>query len=323
MARRSATIQARRSTTGRRRSPSVGRAATAPVAPPAHLADPALTRGDPVRVVVVGCGGTGSVVAGGLVMLHQAMRALGHPAGLAVTLVDGDRISAANCVRQPFHAGEVGLYKAVVLAHRANAFAGLAWDAVPEFLAPVVTDDQRSIFASRGGERRQPGARAARALRDADLVIGCVDSRAARALLHAHLTQRTSRAGYWLDFGNDAATGQVVLGQPANARNAVTAGRLPTVAELYPEIVDAATETTDAPSCSAAEALARQELFVNQSVAHYGLALLGRLFRYGRVAHHGGFVNLATGRTTALPVDPARWAACGPRPSRGRCRRTA
>ena len=43
-----------------------------------------------VRVLAVGCGGTGSVIATGLPYLHQALLANGHPAGLQVTLMDGD-----------------------------------------------------------------------------------------------------------------------------------------------------------------------------------------------------------------------------------------
>jgi hypothetical protein len=35
--------------------------------------------------------------------------------------------------------------------------------------------------------------------------------------------------------------------------------------------------------------------------------MLARLFRYGRLSYHGGFVNLRTGRTTSLPVDPLIW----------------
>ena len=69
-----------------------------------------------VRVTVVGCGGTGSAISAGLPHLHQAMLAWGHPYGLDVTLVDGDRISRSNCVRQPFSESEIGLYKATVLA---------------------------------------------------------------------------------------------------------------------------------------------------------------------------------------------------------------
>jgi PRTRC genetic system ThiF family protein len=80
-----------------------------------------------VRITVVGCGGTGSAVAAGLPHLHQAMLASGHPHGLDVTLVDGDRISRTNCVRQPFSESEIGLYKSTVLATRINLFWGLGW----------------------------------------------------------------------------------------------------------------------------------------------------------------------------------------------------
>jgi len=62
------------------------------------------------------------------------MLAYGHPGGLHVTLVDGDRISRANCVRQPFSESEVGLYKADVLATRINLFWGLGWDSDIRFL---------------------------------------------------------------------------------------------------------------------------------------------------------------------------------------------
>ena len=87
-----------------------------------------------VHVVVVGCGGTGSAIASGLPYLHQSMLATGHPGGLDVTLIDGDRISATNCVRQPFSEGEIGLFKSVVLVRRLNLFWNLEWKAVPKHL---------------------------------------------------------------------------------------------------------------------------------------------------------------------------------------------
>ena len=78
-----------------------------------------------VRVLVVGCGGNGTAVAAGLPYLHQAMLVAGHPGGLRVTLMDGDIISPANCVRQPFTSAEIGLAKAVVMVSRLNLFWGL------------------------------------------------------------------------------------------------------------------------------------------------------------------------------------------------------
>jgi len=48
------------------------------------------------------------------------------------------------------------------------------------------------------------------------------------------------------------------------------------------------------PSCSAAEAFDRQGPFVNPTLANHALALLARLFRYGTVSYHGGFVGLSS-----------------------------
>ena len=73
-----------------------------------------------IIVSIVGCGGTGSHISTGMPYLHQALLAAGHPYGLRVFLIDGDRITETNCVRQPFSRSEVGLYKAVVLINRLN-----------------------------------------------------------------------------------------------------------------------------------------------------------------------------------------------------------
>jgi len=65
--------------------------------------------------------------------------------------------------------------------------------------------------------------------------------------------------------------------------------------------------TNSLASCSAAESLERQEAFVNQVLAQHALALLARLFRYGNVSYHGGFINLREGCGGRLPVDPDLW----------------
>ena len=104
-------------------------------------------------------------------------------------------------------------------------------------------------------------------------------------------------------------SGQFVLGQPLRKGRKDRAKRLPCVHELFPSIVHGRADKRDRlPACSAAEALDRQEPYINSTIANHVLALLARLFRYGRSAHHGGFVNLATGRVTPLSVDPAVWA---------------
>jgi PRTRC genetic system ThiF family protein len=146
--------------------------------------------------------------------------------------------------------------------------------------------------------------------------VGCVDTRSARAII-AENTAGRSGTGYWLDVGNSASSGQFVLGEPQNARNKRSRTRLRTVAELYSEVVDPALDDTE-PSCSAVEALERQECFVNTVLAQHALALLGRLFRYGELSHHGAFVDIAASRSVPLRIDPLRWRRAKRRESSNR-----
>ena len=235
-------------------------------------------------MAVIGCGGTGSAIVGGLPHLHQALIAGGHPSGLAVTVIDGDRISAANCVRQPFSASEIGLFKSVVLINRLNLFWGLDWQAVPQHLGAGTTCTTILISSSVASTAALPEQR-----------------------YMGRVTATWCGIGYWLDIGNNADTGQFVLGQPLNRANRHKAYRLRAVSELFPEIIDPALDDDQQPSCSAAEALERQHPFINQTLANHALALLSRLFRCEPMAYHGGFLNLSSGALVALRAEPKVW----------------
>src|SRR5258708_24041262 len=237
---------------------------------------PGLLLGRKVRITVVGCGGTGSAIAGGLPYLHQSMVALGHPYGLDVTLVDGDLVSRTNCVRQPFSESDIGRHKVIVLANRINMFWGFNWKAVPHFLDETWREET-------------------------DILIGCVDSREARNKMIR--SAACGRCYYALDIGNNYDSGQFILGQPKNSRNNKSRLRLPTVAELFPEIIDPKLDEGDnLPSCSDIQALVKQAAFINQTLAYQALAMLAKLFREGRLSHHGCFLNLSQGRMVPLPI---------------------
>jgi PRTRC genetic system ThiF family protein len=247
-----------------------------------------------VRILVVGCGGNGSAIAAGLPYLHQALLVYGHPEGMHVTLLDPDLISPTNCVRQPFSRSEIGLYKAVVLANRLNLFWGLDWEGIPDRLDP---------------KRRLDGV---------DIVIGCVDTRMARGAI-AKCSEDWSEVDYWLDLGNNADGGQFVLGEPLNRRNRRHRLRLRTVSELFPEVIQPDLDGDGLPSCSAAEALDRQEPFVNPTLANHALALLARLFRYGAISYHGGFLSVSSlSGLQALRVDPKYWQRLRRKPRHSR-----
>jgi PRTRC genetic system ThiF family protein len=158
-----------------------------------------------IRIAVVGCGGTGSAVLSGLPFLHHALLAAGHPYGLHVCAIDGDRITETNCVRQPFTKSEIGLYKVHVLIQRLNVFWGLNWVAYPTHVRHGVD------------------------VPDCDFLISCVDTRAARADLARIVRLKTRRFHYWLDTGNNADSGQFVLGEPLRRGRKDRATRLPCV----------------------------------------------------------------------------------------------
>jgi PRTRC genetic system ThiF family protein len=132
-------------------------------------------------VLIVGAGGNGSAVLLGLPYLHQAMKVWGHAGGIHVMLVDGDLVSESNCVRQPFASADVGLNKAVVLINRVNLFWGLRWHAHPEHF------HKDSLRTNSAGPH---------------LIIGCVDTQAARQGILSAVTRANDSTVYWLDLGN-------------------------------------------------------------------------------------------------------------------------
>ena len=244
------------------------------------------------RILLIGSGGNGSAVLFGLQYLHHALVAWGRDAGLSVTVMDGDLVSPTNCVRQPFGAADVGQNKATVLVNRVNLFHGLAWRA-------------QDMFFSKDTKNNASGYD-----NTIDLVISCVDTRGARREMHEAFHARSGpwrNVRYWLDLGNNASNGQFVLGQPLNDVNRQSRTRLRTVTELFPSIMDTSQGEGPLPSCSAAEALERQEPFVNNVLASTALAMLTRLLRYGSLDHQGGFYNASTGRIVPLPIDPELW----------------
>ena len=243
-----------------------------------------------VNILLVGAGGTGSRILEKLVCLHRALIAKGHPQGLMVTVVDPDTVSAANIGRQAFYPGDIGCYKSDVLVYRANmALGDVRWKSV------IAKLDTRS------------------GLEPFDMVIGAVDNRAARLAILRGLENCMSGCRYWLDTGNRSNDGQVVLGEvPSRKRQTDSKERLPHIGELYPQLIDPAAEDPDeGPSCSLAEALEKQSLYINSAVSDFAMNILWNLFTDGQIDTHGAFINLKRMMVTPLRADPAVWERFG------------
>jgi sulfur-carrier protein adenylyltransferase/sulfurtransferase len=246
-----------------------------PESPKRHYL-PAAFDNSAVRILLVGCGGNGAQMLMGLASLDTALRAISSRS-LEVTVVDEDIVTEANLGRQPFYRCDLGNSKARTLTERINLAHGLAWKAV---------------------HGRAPGAIG---VDNSHVLISCVDTASARRALGAALQDARNPPIYWLDLGNRASDGQYLIGCPGRGTGRDD-NRLPTVLEAFPELADEGLAEDDAPSCSVAEALERQSLFVNRVLASHALALLFDLLGRGSIGHAGAFVNLATGYSVPIPL---------------------
>lgn len=238
-----------------------------------------------VTIHLAGVGGNGAQMAGCLARLDIAMRALGHPAGLHVHAFDPDTVTEANVGRQLYSRADVGCHKTVVTITRLNHFYGLDWDAS---VHPI----EASWRGEHGFSRR-----------DADILISCVDTRAARRTMHAHLFS-ASRYLYWLDLGNRQHDAQVVLGQPPSRGLPLDApDRLRCVTERYPELLDETVPEDNAPSCSVRMSLASQGLFINDFAVRHAAQILFELFSSGGLDAQGVVCNLQTKRTAPILIE--------------------
>ena len=146
----------------------------------------------------------------------------------------------------------------------------------------------------------------------ANIIITCVDSAKARIYIAKILKRKrgggyreTEKQLYWLDLGNGRNSGQVVLGtlrkivQPKTESKQIET--LPTILDMFPDLQKFDNEKEQGPSCSLAEALTKQDLYINSIIAQFGINLIWKLFREVKIRYQGAFVNLDT-----LAVNPIK-----------------
>jgi hypothetical protein len=75
---------------------------------------------------------------------------------------------------------------------------------------------------------------------------------------------------------------------------------LPDVTELFD--LKTIKEKDQGPSCSLAEALSKQDLFINSSIANAGMAVLWKMFTVGYLESHGVFLNLSSMQMNPIKI---------------------
>ena len=162
----------------------------------------------PVKIVLVGTGGTGGYI---VPQLYRLLYALDRP--IRVILCDGDLVEEKNLGRQNFIEADLGKNKAMVLAERySNAF-GIETSYIPQYvedeemleelLEPLQYPQNRYVTNQNGEAVRK-------VISEIVILIGAVDNNRSRQVFHS-VFQRAKELIY-IDSGNSKASGQVICG---------------------------------------------------------------------------------------------------------------
>ena len=155
----------------------------------------------PVKIVVLGAGGTGGYVIPHLYRLGYASE---HPTRIIVC--DGDVTEQKNLIRQNFVEQDIGRNKAQVLAERYAAAFGIECEYRPEFI-----ETQEELYTLTEPDRVPYPMEPQRVI-----LLGCVDNNKSRQLCHRVFQQK--RDLIYIDAGNGEHTGQVVCGVRQSGR---------------------------------------------------------------------------------------------------------
>ena len=255
-----------------------------------------LASNDRPKLVVVGCGGTGSLVSEGLCRLLIN-------SDLMLMLVDFDRVEPHNLLRQNFFAGEVGKFKSQALAERLSRQYGRK---IGYSVMPYECD----MFDEPMGAGMYHKAMSL-------IIIGCVDTVEARNSIADSMNANLNN--WWLDAGNGHHSGQVLLGNTGKpdglkesfdiASHAVT--KLPLPSLQLPALLIPPVEQTRPRDCAEAIEDDEQSPTINQAMAMLVVDFMYRLLS-GTLTNMGAYIDLDAGTLQTVPATPATVARmCG------------
>lgn len=194
----------------------------------------------PVKIVLIGCGGTGSLLLSALARLNDMMIRT-NIGSLFVSVIDDDVFEEHNVCKQTCSSSDVGRNKAEVCVERINEFYGFAW----------AYSISRYPYMNKNVMQRY------------DIFISAVDSIETRL----NLFKKTTRP--IIDIGNGKDYGQIIMSCYDEKIF------LPSTEDLF-QISKKPDDNT--PSCSMIESLEQQSLFINSVAAMFAANMLSDLF---------------------------------------------
>lgn len=173
----------------------------------------------PVKVIILGAGGTGGYL---IPHLYRMISAVNR--NIRVILCDGDVVEEKNLIRQNFVRQDIGQNKARVLAERYAAAFGMEAEYIPDFIEDI--DKLKNILQPDFAADSDRNTRRTQRV----ILVGAVDNNKSRRLCHQVFCEADNLI--YIDSGNGLQTGQVVCGIREHGETILTP-----VAEVYPELL--------------------------------------------------------------------------------------
>ena len=225
------------------------------------------SKNTPVKIIVIGAGGTGGWIIPHLYRIGAAARR-----EIRVIICDGDIVESKNLIRQNFIVQDIGENKAKVLAERYSSAFGIETEYIPgyietaEELRELILPDyvQHGFSYCEGAEHQRV------------ILIGAVDNNKSRKLCNEVF--KTVNNLVYIDSGNGESTGQVVCGIRQKSRTVYKP-----VCSLYPEMLNDEDKFPSELSCADRNESAPQSITANLFAANavvsflYNLLIVGEL----------------------------------------------
>lgn len=213
----------------------------------------------PVKIVMIGAGGTGGHIAP---HLYRLLYALERPVQFIVC--DGDIVEEKNLVRQNFTEADLGQNKAKVVAERYSNVFGLETSYVPDFVENA--DQLRQLLTPHSWQTGRyvtdpkTGCNTLETVSELVILIGAVDNNRSRQLCHEVFLQ--AKELIYIDSGNGEYTGQVVCGIRRGGKTIYKP-----VGLLYPDMAQADDLFPSEVSCADTSVSAPQTIVANLMAA--------------------------------------------------------
>lgn len=218
----------------------------------------------PVKIVMLGAGGTGGHIAP---HLYRLLYALDRPSRFIIC--DGDIVEEKNLIRQNFSPADLGENKAKVLAERYASVFGMEAEYMPSFVEDL--DTLIKLITPQGWELEEYSRQQTMEM---VLLLGAVDNNKSRQLCHRAFYQSDNLI--YIDSGNGEFSGQVVCGVRASGRTIFRP-----VGKLYPEILKATDKFPTELSCAEAAQADPQSIAANITAATAVVDMVYNILTHG------------------------------------------